>query len=78
MKCGRTTADLRDFLWETMEGVRAGELSTQQAKAIAEGADKIIATAELELKYAAICSELDRQDQGISPGPILLTQQAQS
>jgi len=73
MTPGKTTADLREFLFETMEGVKAGEVTTAQAKAIAQTADKIIETADLELRYSEMCSRLDKDGQDISPGKILLT-----
>jgi len=73
MSRNRTTADLRETLFETLEGIKAGTVDPRQAKAIADVADRIIETADLELRYSEIVSRLDRDGQGISPGPLLLT-----
>lgn len=73
MNRGKTTADLRELLFQTMDDVRAGKITTSQARAIADQADKIIATADLELRYSAMVSKLDKDGQSISPGKILLT-----
>jgi len=64
---------LRETLFDTLEKVKSGEIDPSEAKAIALLADKIIDTAEIELKYSEIVSKLDKEDQGISPGPLLLT-----
>lgn len=74
MNKSRTTADLRNLLWETIDGVRAGEVTPTAAKAVALGVEKIIETAELETRYAELLSRLDKDDQGVNPGPMLLTQ----
>lgn len=34
---------------------------------------EIIKTAQLELQYSLTVSRLDKQDQGVSPGPLVLT-----
>lgn len=70
---GKTTADLREMLFSVIEEVRAGKISNAQARAISEAAEKIIETADLELRYSAMCSRLDKDGQEISPGKILLT-----
>lgn len=69
----RTTASLRELLFESIEAVKGGSMVVEQAKSVALLAEKIIGTARLELEYAMTVSHLDSQEQGISPGPILLT-----
>ncbi|MGB5830854.1 MAG: hypothetical protein WBG92_02530 [Thiohalocapsa sp.] len=73
MPKNRTTADLRDMLFDAMEPVRDGSMASRDAKAIADLADKILDSAEMELKYSQVVSRLDKEDQGVSPGPLLLT-----
>ncbi len=69
----RTTEDLRDTLFDTIDGVRSGHIDTRQAKAVSDLADKIIKTADLEMDYARTCDQLDKSDNGILPRPMLLT-----
>lgn len=70
----RTSEDLRETLFDTIEKVRNREMDPKDANTIASLADRIIKTVEVELDYALACSKLDKQDQGVSPGPLLLTQ----
>lgn len=69
----RTTETLRETLFQSIEDVHSGKIDRFQAREIGNLADKIVKTAEIELRYAMTASNLDRQDQGISPGPLLLT-----
>ena len=69
----KTTATLRATLLDAIEQVRAGTMEPRRAKAIADLADQVIGTADLELRYSQIVSRLDKENQGISPGPLLLT-----
>lgn len=69
----RTTETLRESLFQAIEDVRTGAIDRFQAREIGNLADKIVKSAEIELRYALTLSNLDRQDQGISPGPLLLT-----
>lgn len=71
---GITTQDLRHELWDTLQKVKSGEIEPRQAKAVADMADKIISTADLELRFAEMCDRLDSRDNGISPGPMLLAE----
>lgn len=71
---GKTTAGLRESLFETLEGVKSGKISPAEAKAVAVIAEKIIETADLELRFSSLCAHLDEGNTGVSPGPILLTQ----
>lgn len=69
-----TTESLRQTLFETIEGVLGGAIETKNAAAVANLADKIIKTADLEMKYSRHMVEMDRgsDDHGIQPGPMLL------
>ena len=69
----KTTKDLRQALFDTIEGVTKGTIETKDALAISKLADNIIKTADLELRHAQVISTLDKDDQGITPGPLLLT-----
>lgn len=73
MATARTTETLRSLLFDAIEAVRAGTMDTNKAKSIALLAEKMIATADLELRYSEVVSKLDKDDQGITPGPLLLT-----
>lgn len=76
MTKSRTTASLRELLFDAIEKVASGDLDKEGAKSIALLAEKIIGTARLELDYAMTVSHLDQTEQGITPGPILLTDKA--
>ena len=69
----QTTETLRSTLFEVIKGLKAGNIEADDAKVIAILADRIIKTAELEIKYAETVSRLDLADTGVSPGPLLLT-----
>lgn len=68
-----TTQDLREILIETIRDLRAGNIRTSDARAVGDLAEKILNTADLELRYALTISKLDKDNQGVSPGPLLLT-----
>jgi len=70
---GKTTQDLRQTLFDAIEAVSSGKMETKDALTISKLADNIIKTADLELRYSKTCSELDMENQGITTGPILLT-----
>lgn len=48
----KTINDLRDVLGRTMEGVLDGKYSVDQAKAVAQVAQQVNATAKLEIEMA--------------------------
>ena len=74
----RTTETLREILFKTLDGVSQGTTDLKTAQQVANLADKILKTADIELKYSLTVSRLDKQEQGISPGPLLLTQKAEA
>lgn len=67
-----TTESLRRTLFEAIRDIRSGRMDERTGQVIAQLADRIIKTADLELRYAQTVSLLDKQDQGVSPGPVLL------
>lgn len=69
----KTTADLRATLFQTIEALQEGKITANDAKAVSNLSDQIIKTAAIELEYSKTVSHLDKEDQGISPGPLLLT-----
>lgn len=71
----QTTEDLRKTLFDCIENVKTGKMHHQDARAVTALADKVIQTAKLEMEYAETLSRLDKEGQGVSPGPMLLTQQ---
>jgi hypothetical protein len=74
----RTTEDLRNTLMNAIEMVESGEMEDKTARTIATLADKVINTAKLELEYSLTVSRLDKDDQGISTGPLLLTRKQEN
>lgn len=48
----KTISDLRDVLGRTMEGVLDGSYSVEQARAVAQVAQEVNATAKLEIDMA--------------------------
>lgn len=69
----KTTQTLREILFDAIEKVRDGKMDKANAREIGTLADRIIQTAEIELRYSLAVSRLDKDGQGISPGPLLLT-----
>jgi len=76
MASNRTTETLREMLFETAESLRAGKISVQDAKAMVSVAGAIVKTAELEIQYAEVLHKMDASENGVNPGPMLLTQDA--
>lgn len=74
MASKQTTEDLRATLFDCIKQVRNGSMQSSEAKAVTALADKIIQTAKLEMDYAQTLSRLDKEQQEISVGPMLLTQ----
>lgn len=72
----QTTADLRATLFDAIEMVKSNRMDTATAKTIATLASEIVKTAQLEMQYAQTVSLLDKHDQGICPGPLLLVEQS--
>lgn len=69
----KTTKDLRQILFETIEALRAKKIDPKEAREISGLAGRIIETADLEISFAKASSELDLQGQDINVGHILLT-----
>lgn len=71
----RTTEDLRNILFDTLEGVKKGDIKPTTGKAVAVLAEKIIETSDLELRYAALNDRLlgSNNDAG-GIGKVLLTE----
>ena len=72
MKKAYTTQTLRETLIDCINEVRSGRMESKQARDISALAGRVIETAKLEIEFAVNQSKLDRDDQGISAGPILL------
>jgi hypothetical protein len=75
MASKQTTEDLRTTLFECIQKVKDGSMAPNEAKAITTLADKIIQSAKLELEVAVTLSKLDKDNQGVDFGPLLLTAQ---
>lgn len=69
----RTTETLRDVLFQTLDDLREHKISDKDALAVCKLSAEIVKTAELELRMATTVSALDKQDQGVGVGPLLLT-----
>ena len=67
----KTISDLRDILGRTMEGVLDGSYSVEQARAVAQVAQEVNATAKLEIDMAR-ATDGDFKGSGfieVDPGP---------
>ena len=53
----RTTAGLRDLLFDTILDIRKGKISNKEASAVAQLAKEMLATVDLELKAQKQASE---------------------
>jgi hypothetical protein len=67
-----TTQDLRETLFKTIQDLRTGKIEARTAGAVANLADKIIKTGDLDIRYTQLCVDLDNSDTGISAGPMML------
>ena len=67
----RTSAGLRDALFDAIEKVRDGDMLAEDAKAVAHLADKICKTVELEIEVAKLRSDPKLQ-QPVEPVPLML------
>lgn len=69
-----TTATLRETLLSTISGLLSGSIAAREAAQVANLADKVLKSAELEIKYTEHCIHVDEKDAklGIRPGPMLL------
>lgn len=56
----RTMADLRESLFDAIDELRSGDMEESTAKEICQVADRILTSAELEIKYRGILSAEDR------------------
>ena len=68
----KTISDLRDVLGRTIEGVLDGSYSVEQARAVAQVAQEVNATAKLEIDMAR-ATEGDYKGSGfieVDPSPI--------
>ena len=73
-----TTETLRKTLFSTIDGLLEGTVSEKAASQVANLAEKIVKTADLEMRYSEHLDKLDRSETGISPGAMLLTQKRES
>ncbi len=67
-----TTQTLRQTLFETIEGVIEGTVTEKAAAQVANLADKIVKTADLEMRYTEHVLKADKAE--MAPGPMLLGQ----
>lgn len=67
-----TTESLRNDLFGVIDDLREGKIDHETAGQIVKLSDQIIKTADLELKYAETVSKLDKDNQGITPGRMML------
>lgn len=69
----RTTQDLRDILFNSMDDVRSGKLDAKGAAQVANLAKVALDSARLELDHSKCLSKLDADGQQVTTGPLLLT-----
>lgn len=70
----RTTATLRATLLDAIDRLIAGQLTAQDATAIAKLSEQTIKTADLEMRFTKHVAEIDKSSTGVAPGPMLLSQ----
>lgn len=68
----RTSAGLRDALFDAIEKVRDGELDSDQAKAIGNLAGQICNTVSLEIEVAKLRTEYPADTKLVLPAPLPL------
>jgi len=69
----RSSADLREMLFDTIEKVRAGQMSANEAKAIANLSDQIVKSALAELEFARASKSGDVNISDVGRLPLALT-----
>lgn len=74
----RSTDGLRDALFETLEGLRAGTTSVQEANARCGVTKQILATVKADLDAARIMKELGFDETAATLRPSVLTFQGRS
>jgi len=72
MSTNKTTADLRERLFDSIDAVKAGTLDPKNAAQIANLAKVMIDSARLELDHSKTLSQLDKDNQNVATGPMLL------
>jgi hypothetical protein len=75
----KTTAGLRDLLFDTALGVRSHEIDVNEAKAIATLAHQIVSTLDIELKAQLQASDLQLGSEDakiIAPPQLQLTDES--
>lgn len=71
-KIERTSAGLRDALFDAMERVRDGDMMAEDAKAISGLASQICNTVQLEIEVAKLRTEYPADAKLILPAPLPL------
>lgn len=71
-KIARTSAGLRDSLFDALERVRDGEMMAEDAKAISMLAGQICNTVNLEIQVAKLRTEYPADAKLIVPSPLQL------
>lgn len=71
-KIGRTSAGLRDALFDVIEKVKSGDIDAESAYAVAALADSICKTVHLEIAVAKLRTEYPSDIKLVIPGPLVL------
>lgn len=71
-KIERTSAGLRDSLFDAMERVRDGDMAPEDATAFSKLASNICSTVELEIKVAKLRTEYPSDTKLVIPAPLPL------
>ena len=69
----RTTEDLRNVLFEAIEGVRSGDMTPSQGNLVVKLASAILDSAKVELDASLVAMRLELSKTDVKYGPILLT-----
>lgn len=72
MKIERTSAGLRDALFQAIEDLREGSIEAAEGKAIASLAKEICSTVQLEMQVAKLRTEYPADTKLVIPSPLKL------
>ncbi len=68
----RTSAGLRDALFDELDGLRAGTTNPAKANAVAKLADQVVATVKMELDVQKHMAKMPKGTEASLPPPVAL------
>lgn len=70
---GKTTADLRDTLFDAIEGVMNRRITPEQAREVANLSSEMVKTAKLEIEFELAANKIAESDREFNSSPMMLT-----